>query len=132
MKKTILAFIISTLAAFAQNTISVTIGSGQSLSPAVELKPQGRAGFCTAAALVMPSAWTAADITFQASVDGQTFGDLFDDAGSEVVVKAAAGRVIAMASAYFWGIRWVRIRSGTSAAPVAQGASRTLTILCRE
>jgi len=118
--------------ALAQGVATAVIASGQSLSGAVELKPQGRSGFCTAAVMVMPSAWTAADITFQGSIDGSTFGNLHDDSGVEVVVKAAASRVIVLSAAYFWGLRWIRVRSGTSSVPVAQAAQRSITILCRE
>jgi hypothetical protein len=118
--------------ALAQGVVTAVIESGQSLSGAVELKPQGRSGFCTAAVMVMPSAWTAADVTFQGSIDGSTFGNLYDDAGVEVVVKAAASRVVVLPAAYFWGLRWIRVRSGTSAAPVTQTAQRSITILCRE
>ena len=117
---------------FGQGVSTITIPAGQSLSGPVELRPQGRAGFCTAAVLVMPSAWTAADITFQGSIDGSTFGNLFDDSGAEVVVKAGAGRVIVLPAADFWGLRWIKVRSGTSTSPVNQSAQRVLTILCRE
>lgn len=132
MKRLLFAIAFSVLPALAQGISVATIGSGQSLSSPVEVRPQGRSGFCTAAILVMPSAWTTADLTFQASVDGQTFGDLYDDTGVEVVVKAAAGRVIVLPAAYFWGLRWLRVRSGTSSAPVNQAAARQLTILCME
>lgn len=132
MKRLLLALTFSVLCASAQGISVATINSGQSLSSPVEVRPQGRSGFCTATVLVMPSAWTTADLTFQASIDGQTFGDLYDDTGVEVVVKAAAGRVIVLPAAYFWGLRWLRVRSGTAVSPVAQAASRQLTILCRE
>ena len=114
------------------NKIDAVIASGQSLSATVELKPQGRSGACTLATIVMPSAWTAANITFQGSVDGQTFGNIYDDSGAEVVVTAAASRVIVVTASYFWGIRWIRLRSGTSSAPVNQAAQRTISLYCRE
>ena len=118
--------------ALAQGVATAVIASGQNLSGAVELKPQGRSGFCTAAVMIMPSAWTAADVTFQGSIDGSTFGDLYDDSGGEVAVKAAANRVVVLPAAYFWGLRWIKVRSGTASAPVVQTAQRSITILCRE
>lgn len=132
--KSLPLFALLAIAATGQvtNKMTATIASGQSLSDIVELRPQGRAGACTLATIVMPSAWTSANITFQGSVDGQTFGNVYDDSGAEVTVAAAASRVIVVTASYFWGIRWIRLRSGTSSVPVNQAAQRTLTLYCRE
>lgn len=81
-------------------------------------------------AIVMPAAWTAANLTFQsASVSGGTLQDVYDDVGTEVTVTAAAGRTIGVSKAALNGLRFLKIRSGTAAVPVAQGAERTLTII---
>lgn len=99
-----------------------TIANGASLSDAVDLT----AGLLVA--VQMPAAWTAAVLTFQASHDGVTFADVYDSAGAERSVAAAAGRHITLDSASF-GIRFVKIRSGTAAAAVAQGAERQLRLI---
>ena len=57
-------------------TRTATIAISTSLSAAIALPP----GWYPAA-ILMPAAWTAADLTFQLSLDGTTFADLYDEAG---------------------------------------------------
>lgn len=124
------------LTAFAQafpHTITVTITNGESLSAAISVRegthPQGA---CTPSAIIMPSAWTTANLTFQVSVDGTTFQDLYDEYGSEVQVTAAASRTIRMNPADWWNVGLsYKIRSGTTGTPVTQGGTRTLKLICR-
>lgn len=101
----------------------VTIPSGGSLSGAVDL------GETLPVAVVMPSAWDAAALTFQGSLDGSSFLDLYSTSGSELQVSAAANRIIALDPAQFRGARFLKVRSGTSATPVNQTATRSLLIL---
>ncbi len=77
----------------------------------------------------IPSAWTTANITFQTSVDGVTYADLYDSFGVEYVVTAAASREIILPLADFLGIRFLKIRSGTTGTPVTQSAARSLPIM---
>lgn len=101
---------------------TVTIANGQSLSGNIDL-PAAMFG------IDMPATWTAADLTFQVSPDGVTFNDLYDETAAEVVVRAAAARSIRFSNPGQWlAIRTLRVRSGTAAAPVAQGGARTLTL----
>lgn len=109
-------------------TKTVTIGSGASLSGEVDLE-----GY-KLAAIIMPAAWTAANLTFQASdASAGTFADVYDDAGTEVSVTAAVSRAIGMDAAMpeLAAFRFLKIRSGTTATPVAQGADRTLTLVLK-
>jgi hypothetical protein len=101
---------------------TVTIASGQSLSPAFD------AGAGRLAALVMPAAWTAAAITFQGSADGSTYADLYDDQGNEATVQAAASRAIALdvLAPLVGAFRYLKVRSGTGGAPVNQAAARAI------
>lgn len=107
----------------AQSAVTATIASGASLSAAVDL------GAGRAVRIVAPTAWTAAVLTFQTSWDGTTFSDLYDEVGVEVSYTPVAGKAMRLPFADWLGIRHVKIRSGTSAAPVAQAADRTLTIV---
>jgi hypothetical protein len=83
----------------------------------------------------MPAAWTAAGLTFQASLDGINYFNVFDDgttAGTfvETTWTAAASQYQIVAAPAKWvGVRWLKIRSGTSGVPVNQAAERTLTIV---
>lgn len=107
---------------------TATIASGAALSGAIDL------GGADDFAIVMPSAWTTANLSFQGSdsLTG-TYADLYTDGGNEVVVSAAASRVISLANVrqFLGGVRFLKIRSGTTGTPVNQAAERSLTILLK-
>lgn len=105
--------------------VSAVIANGASLSGAVDL------GRNTLVGIVMPAAWTAANLTFQVSADGVTYSDLYDNTGTEKSVTAAAGRFIFTVPADWVGIRFVKVRSGTAAAAINQGAARTLQLITK-
>jgi len=73
--------------------------------------------------LIIPSDWTAADITFLASVDGVNYYSLQDDAGTEVSIKATANRAVTLGDKRFllMPFGYLKIRSGVLATPVVQG-----------
>jgi hypothetical protein len=105
-------------------TLTSTIANASSISPDIPMLTG------TPVAIQMPAAWTAANLTFTASADGVTFYDLYDSAGTEVSVVAAASRFIVFPKTIEWdAIRYMRIRSGTTALPVAQGAARTMIMV---
>jgi hypothetical protein len=105
---------------------TATIDSGKSLSDAITLDPAHYAF-----AIAMPDSWTAANLTFQVSHDGATWKDLYDDEGNEVLVYAAASRMIRLYPEEWAAFKYLKIRSGTSGSAVNQGADRTLIILTR-
>ena len=80
-------------------------------------------------AIQMPSAWTPASITFQASWDGLTFYNLFKLDGTEYVVQANTDRWIVISPNDFPGVRYIKIRSGTLLTPVNQLGTRSLGII---
>ena len=109
---------------------TTTIANGASLSSAFSLGDKQLVG------LIISAAWTAADLTFQASEDGgTTWLNVFDQAGVELKIATAgvvAGQRVSLDPTPFIGIDMIKIRSGTNAAPVAQGAARTLTVISRK
>jgi hypothetical protein len=109
--------------------ISVTISAGTSLSPAVDL------GGRTLVGIAMPSAWTAAPLTFQASSDGgTTLLNLFAGfAGhdGETTLNVGAAQFWQVDQSAWRGITTIKIRSGPSALPVNQVADRVLTLVAR-
>lgn len=112
---------------------TVTIASAASLSDGAHIgygNPDG-ASRGTLVAIVMPAAWTAADLTFQASNDNTTFTDLYSASGTEYTASAAADRWIAFDPADFAGVTHLKVRSGTSSVPVTQAANRVLTLIVR-
>lgn len=108
----------------AQDVISTaTIASGASLSGAIDL------GTARLAGIYMPSSWTTANLTYQASTDGTNWFELYDNAGNEYTTTVAAGEAVIVPVSDTIGIRYIKIRSGTSGTPVSQGADRVLTLV---
>ncbi|HWJ72421.1 MAG TPA: hypothetical protein VNX29_04565 [Kaistia sp.] len=106
-------------------TVTATIASGGSLSGAVDLGTGRLVG------LILPAAWTTAAITFQGSADGATYFDLYDDATERAIASASVvpSRFIALPIVDWLMIRSVKLRSGSAATPVAQGAARSITLV---
>lgn len=77
----------------------------------------------------MPAAWTAADLTFQVSHDGQTFADLYDHDDNEVAVKVDAARFIQLNPQDWLGVRFLKIRSGSAQTPTTQDAERIIVLV---
>jgi hypothetical protein len=103
-------------------TTTVTIANSASLSGAVDLK--GR----KLVAIIMPDAWTAASMTFQGSIDGTNFFNVYDGA-TERALTVAANYYSALAIGDWVGFRYIKIRSGTAGTPVNQGGARVITLV---
>jgi hypothetical protein len=86
--------------------------------------------------LAMPAAWDAANITYQGSVDGINFQDIYDTAtngtSNEWSTAAVANRLIMLDTSLSDSLQQIRLRSGTSATPVNQTAARTITLIIRD
>lgn len=104
---------------------SVVIAEDAALSGAVYL------GAGLPVAIEMPAAWTAAALTFQGSVDGVVFANVYDDGGTEYAASVAASQHIALDHNAFIGCAFVKVRSGTAGTPVNQVAARTLKLVIR-
>lgn len=98
---------------------SLTIASGASLSPSF-------IGDGRLVAIQMPASWTTANLTFQGSMDGSTYADMYDATGTEVNIAAGASQYILIPDLK---ALWIKVRSGTTGTPVAQGADRALQLL---
>jgi hypothetical protein len=107
-------------------TVEATIAQNGSLSAAVRLPPA-----CYLSAIIMPSAWTTANLSFQGSHDNSDYNDIYDEYGSEIIVNAGAARHIVLQPAIWSGTRFLKIRSGTTGTPVTQAAERTLELIVR-
>lgn len=103
--------------------IEATIANGGSLSPAVDMGGMALVG------IQMPAAWTAATITLQTSDDNSTFRNVHNTAG-EVDLTVSASIQLMLAG--LEGLsRYIKVRSGTTATPVNQGAERVIGLVCR-
>ena len=106
------------------NVLTVTIANGQSLSDAAHL------GAGTLIGIQLPTI-TSAALTFQGSADGVTFVEALDASSNAVSVAASTGVRYLKAPADLAGIPYLKVRSGTSGTPVAQGAERTITLVVK-
>jgi hypothetical protein len=104
---------------------TATIANGASLSAEVAL------GEKTLVGIVMPAAWDAAGLTFQASQDDVTFSELQDGSGAAISFTVSAGIFVAVDPTRWRGITGIKVRSGTSGAPVNQTAQRTIQLITR-
>lgn len=114
--------------------LPATIANGASISLVID-----SGGMALAGLYMDPTAWTAAAITFAVS-DTLAFTNsynLFTAAATELVIAATVtfGQAICWANSTNFGAgmfdalrpwRYIKVRSGTSAAPVTQLAQRNL------
>jgi hypothetical protein len=106
-------------------SFAVAIANGESLSGAVDLGNYRLFGI-----QMDPTAWTAAALTFKVSVNGVDFFDLYDDTGTEQNWTVSAQKFVQVSQPAKWlGIRYIKVRSGTSASPVNQGGARSLALI---
>lgn len=106
--------------------VSVSILTGAAVSNSLNLESLRLFG------IVMPAAWTAASLTFQASFDGgTTWVNMYESSGTEISVTASTSRYIALDPVIFASITMIKVRSGTSGTPVNQTADRALGLVLR-
>lgn len=110
-------------------TVDATIANGAALSGAVELTEGQLVG------MLMPSAWTAAAVSFDVSQDGATYAPLYNGNGevriASTYISTSERRFFALDPVDFLGWKFVKVRSGLNGAAVAQGAGRTVTLVMR-
>lgn len=109
---------------------AATIANGASLSTAVDISGGVIVG------LILDSAWDTNIITFQVSLDGATFVNLYDDAGNEVQVPstaAVASRAIANAGVLEKLAPWkhLKVRSGTSGSAANQTGATVVSLVVK-
>lgn len=114
-------------AQMGRSLIPVTIASGQSLSPQIDIGPYKLVG------IYLPATWTAANMTFQVSPDGgATWYEHYLYNGVETLVgnSAGAGVFLAIDPTILGGVVSLKLRSGSLASPVVQASAVTLQLSC--
>jgi hypothetical protein len=113
----------------------LTIPAGQSLSAPLRLS----AGLKITRIATPPDAWDKAPLTFQISLDGTDWRDLYNVAQTkegpwfayEANISAiTAGSILLMPQDAGLGVAWLKLRSGTHVTPVKQTADRVFGIVC--
>jgi hypothetical protein len=116
----------------AFSSISVTIENGAAVSDGVQLAKLSLIGV----AVLVPSAWTGADIGFEVSVDGSVWVPLYDDTGARVKISGVATNAsrVYIAPAEVWAagafpyLRLVSLNTSTGA-NINQGGARSLMLI---
>jgi len=125
----LLVLLAATLCAQQPVSTTVTIAAGASLSGAVNLAA------CTPIRIIAGAAasgWTTANLTFQVSHDGATYGNFRDQYGTEIsATVVTAGDVIQLDGGTFTSMRYIKVRSGTTGTPVNQASDQVVTIICK-
>jgi len=105
---------------------TLIIPNGTAISNSVKLGGAGISG------IFMPAVWSAAGLGFSVSQDDVTYFGLFDEAGAEISLVVAAATYVQLTNlsrfAGFSADLFLKVRSGTIAVPVNQGAARTLLL----
>lgn len=111
------------------NVVSAQIASGTALSGQIDI------GSWTLVGIVVPSNWTTAGLSFQASADGGvSWGELLDQTATAISVSSVTGGTqvfIALDPTKLRGVQSIKVRSGTSAAPVSQANTVSLSLITR-
>lgn len=109
---------------------SFSIANGASTSDTLDLGLAGTGQ--RVVAIIMPSGWTAAALTFSAGVASDSLNDIYDQGGTELNFTVGASRYVVLdqdQAANLTNIRFLRLRSGTTGTPVNQGAARTIEVV---
>ena len=113
------------LTSSAQTTISTTITGGQSQSSEIDLESYG------VVAIMMPAVFGATSITFLASAtSGGTFYPVYDSAGNELAATVTGSHIITDLPELA-PLRYIKIRSGTEATPLAVSSTTGLTLIVK-
>ena len=107
-------------------TTTVTIAAGASLSGAtVDLDVLGNP-----VAIITDAAWDTNAVTFQASVDGANFFNLYKEGTEYSLAGVVASAYNSLDIEPFTGLSHLKIRSGTAAAAVNQVDATVVTLVC--
>ena len=124
-----------------QAVIGVQIPANQSLSGEIDL------GTHRLIAIEIPTTFSGSTLTFQsksnrseddnpnAEVAQEFWKNVVDDTGTEVSVTVAANQIVVIGTvtkAALGALRYLRIRSGTSAAPFNQNPTREIKLIVKE
>lgn len=125
----------------ANSVLGAQIPANESLSGEIDL------GSFDLLALEMPEVWAGTTITFQSKaipasattsrvgITTEDWDNVYDDTGTEVSITVAANRVVVIGTvtkAAIGALRYIRIRSGTSAAPVNQNPTMEIRLIVKE
>jgi hypothetical protein len=111
-----------------RNTFNANIPANESVSQSIDLISSVLLGFVT------PTVWTTAALDIEVSLDNITWFTIIYDSSSiatGVYLTPTVSSGYAVDTLAFLPYRYVRFRSGTSAAPIVQTAARSIAVITR-
>ena len=100
---------------------TVTIASGQQISGVLDTFGMSLVG------IRMPAAFTGTTLTFQESNSSTgTFRDVYNASGNQLSIPVSTNRTILFTPSDFAGLRYVKIKSGSS-----EAADRSINVILR-
>src|SRR5262245_15152727 len=109
-------------------TVTATIPAGQALSNSVDCTAGSTSGELRA--IICPNAWVVAGgVSFQASIDGTTWYNVYHSTGEEFRMAVTPGALIYLFADFARAFKFMRLRSGTSSQPFNQPVARDFQIV---
>lgn len=103
---------------------TLSIPAGESISNTIDIDKRGLQ------AIVIPSSWTKAAISFQMAIEeGGDYVDVFFSTGEEVKFFPDASKAYVISPSVLEGLRFIKIRSGSSATPVIQVSTANIKLI---
>lgn len=106
-------------------TTTVTIGAGASLSGATE----DMLSLGELVAVITASTWDTAAVTFQASVDGTNFFNVYNEGTEYSLTGVVASAYNRVSINVFLGARYLKVRSGTAGSATNQADATIVTLV---
>jgi hypothetical protein len=104
--------------------VTATIPAGESLSNEID------ASAGKVIRIIMPAAWTPANLSFQiADLGTGPFNDVFTRDGGEFLMACTPGKVYAIGTSEWASEGFIKVRSGSAQAPIVQDAARAFTFV---
>lgn len=105
----------------------VTIGAGVALSGEIDISDR------VICAVEIPAGYTGTAVSFAAAqrstAEGGTYVPVIDKTGAEITLTVAASKVAVMDAYLTRAFRWIKLVSGTNAAPVTQAGITRLNVV---
>jgi hypothetical protein len=106
-----------------QTVTACLIANTNSLSGAIDLDIYRLVG------IAIPATFEPTQLTFQSSYDNATWNNVYDASGAEKIVAVGVSRRVIIQPNEFFGIRYLKVRGGTSGTPTVVAADRTLQLI---
>ena len=117
---------------YGAQVISLTVPAAADSAGATGLSESVNTADRQIAALEISATWVTAAITFAAaSSDGGTYKPVYGPDGSEVSITVTAGAISPLTGNELAALTFIKVRSGSVGAPVAQATARAINLILK-